>query len=221
MANSQSNYTSLTASNSSALQNSGNPFDFHWFSQFFTFFFSLFFTFSFRFLLICLAPEKRNWIRLRICKSFPHFLLSELVYSPRSFQLPKEFLAFGCSQSQTTIEETSPRELRLIHFWLQIFFWALSCIILRYGSHITEYINSFSAKFFITAGNAGVCMISKPWRDEQHTSFINFVSSFLSLNSFRLNIVPLAPVCALFLFKYRSTSGWFAAHLLVVSISRT
>nr|XP_043636651.1 protein PARTING DANCERS homolog isoform X2 [Erigeron canadensis] len=43
------------------------------------------------------------------------------------------------------------------------------------------------------SGVAGVCMMSSKWRDEQHPSFINFISSFLSANSFRLNIVPIAP----------------------------
>ncbi|KAL3612288.1 hypothetical protein D5086_003308 [Populus alba] len=33
------------------------------------------------------------------------------------------------------------------------------------------------------------------WRDEQHPSFINFIASFLSANSFRLNFVPIAPDC--------------------------
>ncbi|XP_057974648.1 protein PARTING DANCERS isoform X1 [Malania oleifera] len=40
---------------------------------------------------------------------------------------------------------------------------------------------------------AGVCMMSKRWRDEQHPSFINFISSFLNANSFRLNLVPITP----------------------------
>ncbi|XP_010249950.1 PREDICTED: uncharacterized protein LOC104592326 isoform X2 [Nelumbo nucifera] len=43
------------------------------------------------------------------------------------------------------------------------------------------------------AGINGVCMMSNKWRDEQHPSFIHFISSFLSANSFRLNIVPVAP----------------------------
>ncbi|GMH00118.1 hypothetical protein Nepgr_001957 [Nepenthes gracilis] len=43
------------------------------------------------------------------------------------------------------------------------------------------------------AGCAGVCMMSNKWRDEQHPSFINFITSFLSANSFRLNFVPIAP----------------------------
>ncbi|KAM4075688.1 hypothetical protein ACJW30_12G006100, partial [Castanea mollissima] len=44
-----------------------------------------------------------------------------------------------------------------------------------------------------TSGGSGVCMMSTTWRDEQHPSFINFISSFLSANSFRLNFVPIAP----------------------------
>ena len=44
------------------------------------------------------------------------------------------------------------------------------------------------------AGSGGVCMMRNTWRDEQHPSFINFISSFLKANSFRLNCVPIAPV---------------------------
>ncbi|KAI7737104.1 hypothetical protein M8C21_013312 [Ambrosia artemisiifolia] len=43
------------------------------------------------------------------------------------------------------------------------------------------------------SGVGGVCMMSNKWRDEQHPSFVNFISSFLSANSFRLNVVPIAP----------------------------
>lgn len=32
------------------------------------------------------------------------------------------------------------------------------------------------------------------WKEEQHPSFINFISTFLTANSFRLNFVPIAPV---------------------------
>ncbi|KAH9781635.1 protein PARTING DANCERS-like [Citrus sinensis] len=46
---------------------------------------------------------------------------------------------------------------------------------------------------FASSGCAGVCMMSSKWRDEQHPSFINFISSFLSANSFRLNFVLVAP----------------------------
>ncbi|KAL9366716.1 hypothetical protein Peur_037915 [Populus x canadensis] len=48
----------------------------------------------------------------------------------------------------------------------------------------------------VNAGSsAGVCMMNTKWRDEQHPSFINFIASFLSANSFRLNFVPIAPDC--------------------------
>ena len=42
-------------------------------------------------------------------------------------------------------------------------------------------------------------MMNTKWRDEQHPSFINFIASFLSANSFRLNFVPIAPVILAFL----------------------
>ncbi|CAA2988699.1 Hypothetical predicted protein [Olea europaea subsp. europaea] len=35
--------------------------------------------------------------------------------------------------------------------------------------------------------------MSITWKDEQHPSFINFISSFLNAYSFRLNFVPIAP----------------------------
>ncbi|XP_034675991.1 protein PARTING DANCERS-like isoform X1 [Vitis riparia] len=44
-----------------------------------------------------------------------------------------------------------------------------------------------------SSGSGGVCMMRNTWRDEQHPSFINFISSFLKANSFRLNCVPIAP----------------------------
>ncbi|KAJ8759525.1 hypothetical protein K2173_007142 [Erythroxylum novogranatense] len=47
----------------------------------------------------------------------------------------------------------------------------------------------------ICTTGGGVCMMNKQWRDEQHPSFINFISSFLAANSFRLNFVPIAPDC--------------------------
>lgn len=43
------------------------------------------------------------------------------------------------------------------------------------------------------SGSNGVCMMNKKWKEEQHPSFINFISTFLSANSFRLNVVPIAP----------------------------
>ncbi|PON81504.1 RuvA domain 2-like [Trema orientale] len=45
----------------------------------------------------------------------------------------------------------------------------------------------------VNSGVGGVCMMSTTWRDEQHPSFINFISTFLSANSFRLNFVAIAP----------------------------
>ncbi|KAM7507460.1 hypothetical protein LguiA_017913 [Lonicera macranthoides] len=42
-------------------------------------------------------------------------------------------------------------------------------------------------------GGGGVCMMNKTWKDEQHPSFINFISCFLTANSFRLNFLPIAP----------------------------
>ncbi|GAA0152247.1 hypothetical protein LIER_43170 [Lithospermum erythrorhizon] len=39
----------------------------------------------------------------------------------------------------------------------------------------------------------GVCMMNSAWRDGQHPSFINFISSFLHANAFRLNTVLIAP----------------------------
>ncbi|GFQ00647.1 hypothetical protein PHJA_002208600 [Phtheirospermum japonicum] len=35
--------------------------------------------------------------------------------------------------------------------------------------------------------------MSTAWKNEQHPFFINFISSFLDANSFRLNFVPIAP----------------------------
>ncbi|KAK9741068.1 hypothetical protein RND81_03G079200 [Saponaria officinalis] len=43
------------------------------------------------------------------------------------------------------------------------------------------------------SGSGGVCMMSNKWKQEQHPSFISFISSFLNANFFRLNIVPIAP----------------------------
>lgn len=37
-------------------------------------------------------------------------------------------------------------------------------------------------------------MMNPSWRNEQHPSFINFISSFLSANSYRLNFLPISPV---------------------------
>lgn len=43
------------------------------------------------------------------------------------------------------------------------------------------------------SGDGGVCMMSNRWRDEQHPSFVNFMSCFLSSNSYRLNIARIDP----------------------------
>ncbi|XP_057451180.1 protein PARTING DANCERS isoform X2 [Lotus japonicus] len=43
------------------------------------------------------------------------------------------------------------------------------------------------------SGPAGVCLMRNAWKEDQHPSFINFISSFLCANSFRLNFVPIAP----------------------------
>ena len=45
---------------------------------------------------------------------------------------------------------------------------------------------------------AGVCLMRNAWKEDQHPSFINFISTFLSANSFRLNFVPIAPVIGSF-----------------------
>ncbi|XP_056167191.1 protein PARTING DANCERS [Syzygium oleosum] len=44
-----------------------------------------------------------------------------------------------------------------------------------------------------SSGGAGVCMMKTTWRNGQDESFIYFISSFLSSNSFRLNFVPIDP----------------------------
>ncbi|XP_004513254.1 protein PARTING DANCERS-like [Cicer arietinum] len=43
------------------------------------------------------------------------------------------------------------------------------------------------------SGTNGVCLMRNAWKGEQHPSFIDFISAFLSANSFRLNFVPIAP----------------------------
>jgi len=70
----------------------------------------------------------------------------------------------------------------------------------------------------VYAGSTGgVCMMSNKWKDE-HSSFISFISAFLSTNAFRLNIVPIAPV--LIDFKVLcsiSYSFWVLLRLFLVS----
>ncbi|KAI5668924.1 hypothetical protein M9H77_18777 [Catharanthus roseus] len=55
----------------------------------------------------------------------------------------------------------------------------------------TPFSNSSSC--VSNSGGKGVCMMSTSWRNEQHPSFISFISCFLDTNSFRLNFVPIAP----------------------------
>ncbi|XP_022717582.1 protein PARTING DANCERS isoform X2 [Durio zibethinus] len=59
-----------------------------------------------------------------------------------------------------------------------------------YGDPMVENLSSKVKRNSVTAG---VCMMNNSWRDQQHTSFINFISSFLTANSFRLNFVPISP----------------------------
>ncbi|RRT33358.1 hypothetical protein B296_00056250 [Ensete ventricosum] len=47
---------------------------------------------------------------------------------------------------------------------------------------------------FLVCVRSGVCMMNPTWRDEQHPSFIRFIASFLSANSYRLNFLPISPV---------------------------
>ncbi|XP_058727553.1 protein PARTING DANCERS-like [Vicia villosa] len=44
-----------------------------------------------------------------------------------------------------------------------------------------------------SSGGNGVCLMRSSWKEDQHLSFIDFISTFLSANSFRLNFVPIAP----------------------------
>ncbi|GER37883.1 30S ribosomal protein S4 [Striga asiatica] len=61
------------------------------------------------------------------------------------------------------------------------------------------------------SGYNGVCIMSTAWKDEQHPSFINFISSFLDANSYRLNFVPIAPD---FIFN---TGGLSVAFIFVTN----
>ncbi|KAJ0960084.1 hypothetical protein J5N97_000143 [Dioscorea zingiberensis] len=45
----------------------------------------------------------------------------------------------------------------------------------------------------LSHSGGGVCMMNISWRDGQHPSFIQFISSFLSANSYRLNFLPIVP----------------------------
>ncbi|XP_061352853.1 protein PARTING DANCERS [Gastrolobium bilobum] len=42
-------------------------------------------------------------------------------------------------------------------------------------------------------GTNGVCLMRNAWKGDQHPSIINFITTFLCANCFRLNIVPIAP----------------------------
>ncbi|XP_058757435.1 protein PARTING DANCERS-like [Vicia villosa] len=44
----------------------------------------------------------------------------------------------------------------------------------------------------LSSGN-GVCLMRSSWKEDQRSSFIDFISTFLSANSFRLNFVPIVP----------------------------
>ncbi|KAK8959061.1 hypothetical protein KSP40_PGU007907 [Platanthera guangdongensis] len=52
----------------------------------------------------------------------------------------------------------------------------------------------------------GVCMMSTSWKEEQHPSFIQFISAFLNANSYRLNFLQIAPD---FIFNNGGTSVAF------------
>ncbi|KAK9941567.1 hypothetical protein M0R45_007270 [Rubus argutus] len=64
-------------------------------------------------------------------------------------------------------------------------------------------------------GCGGVCMMRTTWRDEQHPSFINFISNFLTTNSFRLNFVSIPPD---FIFN---CGGLSVAFIFVTSLDST
>ncbi|KAL1344907.1 hypothetical protein AAHE18_08G078400 [Arachis hypogaea] len=58
------------------------------------------------------------------------------------------------------------------------------------GNCIQHFITRL--QLCLTSGTGGVCLMRNAWKGE-HPSVINFISSFLSANSFRLNFVPIAP----------------------------
>ncbi|XP_075519045.1 protein PARTING DANCERS-like isoform X2 [Primulina tabacum] len=57
------------------------------------------------------------------------------------------------------------------------------------GNHYRESAHSNLSN----SGCNGVCIMSTTWKDEQHPSFINFISCFLNENSCRLNFVSIDP----------------------------
>ncbi|KAK6116729.1 hypothetical protein DH2020_049549 [Rehmannia glutinosa] len=62
-----------------------------------------------------------------------------------------------------------------------------------YRESTPSNVSNSGPDFESGAGCNGVCIMSTTWKDEQHPSFIKFISSFLDANSFRLNFVPIAP----------------------------
>lgn len=50
------------------------------------------------------------------------------------------------------------------------------------------------------------------WKEDQHPSFIDFISNFLSANSFHLNFVPIAPVIAFFFLRFLPCSFLFFSN---------
>ena len=73
---------------------------------------------------------------------------------------------------------------------------ALLCVYVSNHYIMHSLLNLFRMRplLDIVVGTAGVCLMRNAWKEDQHPSFINFISTFLSANSFRLNFVPIAPV---------------------------
>ncbi|KAH0976592.1 hypothetical protein GBA52_026311 [Prunus armeniaca] len=79
----------------------------------------------------------------------------------------------------------------------------------------TKATSQIPSRAINSGGGGGVCMMSNTWRDEQHPSFINFISTFLTANAFRLNFVPIAPD---FIFNCGGSS---VAFIFVTSLDPT
>ncbi|KAL0314050.1 UNVERIFIED_CONTAM: protein PARTING DANCERS [Sesamum angustifolium] len=62
-----------------------------------------------------------------------------------------------------------------------------------YRESTPSNLSNSGPDFNLGVGCNGVCIMSTTWKDEQHPSFINFISSFLDANSYRFNFVPIAP----------------------------
>ena len=77
---------------------------------------------------------------------------------------------------------------------------ALLCVYVSNHYIMHSLLNLFRMRplLDIVVGTAGVCLMRNAWKEDQHPSFINFISTFLSANSFRLNFVPIAPVIGSF-----------------------